>query len=800
MAKTTKQRDPQPRRSAVSHAVRTHIQSRRNQYLAAAVVSGALAMPQQAPAQDLIIEEIMVTAQKREQNLQDVPVAVTAFNNTALTELGIQGFADFAAMVPSLNYKSFGYPGGATLYMRGAADGGDGNPSGSAPSVAVYLDEQPVSSIGSNLDIHIYDMERIEALVGPQGTLYGASSQTGTVRYITNKPDPAAFEGGIDVQGYGMTDGDTSYSVEGFVNFPISDNAAIRLVGWYLDEGGWIDNVATDANTVAGPNQQVAGVYTYSLPGARTFTLTNDALVKEDQNELTKIGARAALGIDLNENWTATASVFYQDMESEGVWEHAPSLVGERNVQRYSPDRYDDEWTQFGLTVEGEFADHRLVYAGAFMDRDAFYEGGYHAYGDYNGYSLYWACDYTGTAATDCTSREEFATSPYAWERTSHELRLLSMGDSRLHYTVGAFYEKIEFTYQLNFFQQGMSEAVWVTGIPDLYFRTWQTREDSQFALFGEVTFDLTDSVSVTGGVRYFDEEGTVQGVVGWDNTVFDPPGTWDTFIDSKVSNDDAIFKANVTWTVTDDVMLYATWSEGYRAGGINRDPGLPPSALTWIPDIMTNYEIGWKTTLANGRVRLNGAAYLMEWDDVQYTIYNFGLSACCGNVYNLATAEITGLEFDLTALISEAFTLSLAGAYNDAETTADFNLPTAGGTTLAVPDGSPLPSVPDFKGTVVARYEFDLTSSLPAYAQLSWSYTGSSESEITPGSSFPQDSYSIGNLRAGINQGSWGVDLFVDNVSDEVADIYIHPRTYELTTVTNRPRTYGVRYWTRFK
>jgi len=808
MAKTTKQRDrePQPRRSAVSHAVKTHIQSRRNQYLAAAVVSGALAMPQQAPAQDLVLEEIIVTAQKREQNLQDVPIAVTAFDNTTLTELGMQSFADFAQMVPNLSYKSFSYPGGATLYFRGAADGGNGNPSGSAPSVAVYLDEQPVSSIGSNLDVHIYDMERIEALVGPQGTLFGASSQTGTVRYITNKPNPEAFEGGFDLQGYGMTDGDSSYSVEGFVNFPLSENAAIRLVGWYLDEGGWIDNVATDANTVAGPEQSVPGVYTYllnpggrSASGPRSFTLTNDAFVKADQNELTKSGLRAALGIDLNENWTVTGSIFYQNMESDGVWEHAPAMVGERNIQRYSPDRYDDEFTQFGLTIEGEFADHSLVYAGAFMDREAFYEGGYHAYGEYTTFvPYYYACDYTATAIsvnTDCTSLQEFGTSPYSWERSSHELRLLSLADSRLHYTVGLFYEKIDFSYELNFWQRGMSPIYWKDGREFLFFQTDQTREDTQFALFGELTFDFTDSVSGTIGARFYDNEGTVRGVVGWGNTPF---GINDNFVDSKFSEDDTIFKANVTWTLSDDALVYTTVSEGYRPGGINRDPAsLPPSSAIWVADAMTNYEIGWKTTLADGRVRFNGAAYFMEWEDVQFTIYDFSLSPCCGNVYNLATAEITGLEFDLTVLASEALTLSFAAAYNDAETSADFILPSG---RLDVPKGSPLPSVPEFKGTVLARYEFDLTSSLPAYAQLSWSYTGSSTSEIRPMDSMPQDSYSIGNLRAGVNKGSWGVDLFVNNVSDEVAEIYVHPRAYELTTVTNRPRTYGVKYWTRFK
>ena len=810
IAKTTQPRDSQPRRSAVSHAVKTQLQSRRTQYLAAAVVSGALAMPQQAPAQDLIIEEIVVTATKRTENLQDVPIAVTAFDNTALTELGIQNFADFAMMTPNLSFKSFGYPGGATIFMRGAADGGNGNPSGSAPSVAVYLDEQPVSFIGGNLDIHVYDIERIEALGGPQGTLYGASSQTGNVRYITNKPNPDEFEGGFDVQGSGTTDGDASYSVEGFVNVPLGENSAFRLVGWYLEEGGWIDNVPSSAAFGSGRRrpanvpgdlayQDTPGQYSYPIFGSgATIVKTPDAFAEDDFNELTKTGLRAALGIDLNDNWTATASIIWQETETDGVWEHSPNQVGEGNVQRYSEDSWDDDWTQFSVTLDGEFANHNLVYAGAFMDRDTDYSTGYNAYGEYNSYVNYYGCDYTG-GPTDCTSLEEQAVYPYSWQRTSHELRLLSLADSRLHYTVGLFYENIDFDYDLNFFQVGMSPSLWVDGIQDLYFRTDQIREDSQFAVFGELTFDFTDSVSGTVGLRYYDEESSVRGVVGWGGNIYVPDPGKDTTVDAKVSNDDTIFKVNVTWNVNDDALVYATWSEGYRPGGLNRDPGLIVSAGTqaWIPDIMTNYEIGWKTTSPSGRVRFNGAAYFMEWEDVQYTIYEFSLSACCGNVYNLSTAEITGVEFDLTALLSESFTLSLAGAYNDAETTADFVLPSG---SLNVPKGTPLPNVPEFKGTVTARYEFDLTPNLPAYAQLVWSYTGSSTSEITPRDAWPQDSYSIGNLRAGVNKGNWGVDLFVDNVTDERADIYVSPRNYELTTVTNRPRSYGVRYWTRFE
>ncbi|MCZ6717690.1 MAG: TonB-dependent receptor [Gammaproteobacteria bacterium] len=780
-----------------------------------------------------MLEEIIVTAQKRSENLQDVPIAVTAIDNTGLEELGIQDFADFARMAPNLSFKNKGGASGATIIMRGAADGGDANPSGSQPSVGVYLDEAPVTSIGANLPIHIYDMERIEALGGPQGTLFGASSQSGTVRYITNKPDAEKFSGGFDVQGNGMTDGDTGYTGEAFVNVPLGESAAIRLVGWYLDEGGWIDNVP-------------GGSYTYALTASFTglpgtsFTKTNDAFAADDINELTKAGLRAALRVDLSENWVADASIIYQKLESEGVWEQGAGLadVGERNVQRFSDDSTDDEFTQFALTVDGEFADHRLVGTVAFSDRDVEYETGYHAYGQYLTFARYYGCDYTspyyGQALpnTDCTSGEEINKSLFNWDRTSIELRLQSLADSRLHYTVGGFYEKIEFDYFLGFIQAGMASTLTIPNTPfsNVFFRTDQAREDTQIAVFGEVSYDLTDALSVTAGIRWFDEESQLSGVVGWgdvcnisffavpifnDCTTGLTPATRfrdnDDSVDLKYSNTDAIYKGNISWNIDDEKMVYFTYSEGYRPGGLNREPALIALGLQeFKPDLMTNYEIGWKTEWLDQRLRFNGAAYLMDWDDIQFTIYEFGLSACCGNTYNLATARINGVEFDLTYLVSDALTVSLAGAYNDAETTADFILPNGN---FSVPDGQRLPNIPEFQGVVNARYEFELAN-YDAYAQLNWSYTGDSLSEIRPprvtGTAFEprfpgdfenyvQDSYNIGNFRAGINLAGWGVDVFVNNLTDTNAILYASPRNYENTAVVNRPRTYGVNVWKRF-
>ncbi len=798
-----------PRISPVAHAVRDQVRGKRH-LVAAALIGGALAMPQQAPAQDLVLEEIIVTAQKRSENLQDVPISITALDNTKLNQLGISDFNEYLAMLPSVSYKDVG-PSTATIYMRGASDGGDGNASGSQPSVGLYLDEVPLTAIAANVDVHIYDIERIEALAGPQGTLYGASNQSGTLRIITNKPDTQEFSAGFDVGGASTDGGAGSYSIEGFVNAPLSDKAAIRLVAWNIEEGGWIDNVP--------------GTRTYVLKDlVSTATLTNANFVGNDQNELTKSGLRAALKVDLNDTWTGTVGVLYQKQETEGTWDHDPGPLnprsdtiyarfdpgatraiglhtpaGEGKIQRFNADTSDEDFVQGSWTLEGELGNANLIYAGAYMDRDVEYQADYSAYGVYQYFVPYYACDYS----YDCTTLNEFYTEKNNYERQTHELRLASLAEDRLHYTVGAYFTEITHTYLQQWHQPGMSPTLEVGGGATVYFRTDQERTDQQTALFGELTYDLTDSFSITGGLRYFENESELAGVVGWGPGNF---GDRDTPVNLKISDSDSIFKVGATWRLTDDHMVYFTVSEGYRPGGINRDPGLLITAgtQTWVPDTITNYEFGWKTTGMDGRLRFNGAVFFADWDDIQFTIYEFGLSACCGNVYNLSTAEMQGIEADATFLISDGWTISAGAAYVDAETTADFILPSGN---LSVPTGTALPNVPEFKANVSTRFEFDL-GNLNAYGQLIYQYTGSTFNQIVVGNpadlSFwnerqEQDSYQNLNIRAGIDQDKWGVDVYINNATNEVAQLFIQPRPYEQSITTNRPLTFGAKLWMRF-
>src|SRR5882672_12680410 len=222
---------PQPRR---------HFLLARALPLASAIIACLNTAQAQEAAPSGTLEEVVVTAQKRTESLQNVPLSITALGTQQLEDLHVQNFDDYVKYLPSVTIRTVG-PGQDKVYMRGVSSGGDGVHSGTLPSVGVYLDEQPVTTIQGVLDIHVYDIARVEALAGPQGTLYGASSLSGTLRIITNKPDPSAFAAGYDLKGDKWKDGGAGGGIEGFVNIPLTEHAAIRLVGYYDHQGGYIN-------------------------------------------------------------------------------------------------------------------------------------------------------------------------------------------------------------------------------------------------------------------------------------------------------------------------------------------------------------------------------------------------------------------------------------------------------------------------------------------------------------------------------------------------------------------------------
>jgi iron complex outermembrane receptor protein len=743
------------------------------------------------------IETITVTSRKRVENIQDTPLSITALGATKLDELGIENFDDYALMLPSLSYQSAG-PGLSQVYMRGASDGGSGNASGSQPSVAIYLDEQPVTAIGRNLDLHIYDIERVEALAGPQSTLFGASSQSGTIRIITNKPQVDTFEGGVDVS-YGTTNsGDPSHSLEGFVNLPVSDNAAIRLVAWTKKDGGYIDNIA--------------GTRTYGLftDGGNFSTVeeNNDDLIKENFNELTNSGARVALKVNLNDDWTATASYLTQKQETEGVWfqdsENPSGEVGDLEVQRYFPDSMDDEFSQAALTIESDFGSSSLVYAGSFMDRDVQYFNDYSDYADYfsTSWIQYYGCEYYGTADVDvdCSSMAIFYNDDNQYKRNTHELRLQSTDNDPLQYIVGLYYEDASHDYRQEWIMDGMAQGADFRqfGVPNLWYLTDQKRADKQSALFGEVSYAFTDQLTTTLGARWFENESNLVGVSGYGAIA---PGFPIINVDSKDEDSDSIFKFNLTYKIDDKKMVYLTWSEGYRPGGINRDE-TDLVARIYKSDFVTNTELGWKTMWLDNNLRWNGAVYHMQWDDMQFTRYDSSYGSPVGLTVNASEAKIVGIESDITYLLTPDWTVTAAFNFNQAELAADLLV----GSNLS-PDGTALPNVPDFKGNLTSRYNV-VIGGYNSFAQIVYSYVGETYSDIYKYKTSDvnldlrdvNNSYSIVNLSAGIDMDGWGVNMYVDNLTDERAQLSRGGASYDSTVTVNRPRNVGIRFHMLFE
>jgi len=298
--------------------------------------------------------DIIVTAQKRDESIQNVPISIQAIGTRRLDQLNVSNFNDYTQLLPSVAFQS-SQPGVTTVYMRGVASGGDGNHSGSLPSVGVYLDEQPVTTIGGTLDIHIYDIARIESLAGPQGTLYGASSEAGTIRIITNKPDTAGLYGRVDGEVNMLRSGGIGYTSEGMLNIPFGERVALRMVGFYQKDAGFIDNVP--------------GTRRF-LPEAGGISVDNAAYVKKDYNDTETYGGRAALKIDLDDNWTATPTLLYQEQNSHGSYGYDPK-VGDLEVQRFYPEYRRDRFAQAALTIEGQLGNWDVTYAGALLDRRA---------------------------------------------------------------------------------------------------------------------------------------------------------------------------------------------------------------------------------------------------------------------------------------------------------------------------------------------------------------------------------------------------------------------------------------------
>ena len=826
------------------------------------------------------VEEVVVTARKKAESLQDVPLSVSALRESSLEEKGISVFEDYLLQLPSVTAGGAG-PGTSTIYIRGLASTTPNlttaGVAGLAPNVSFYLDEQPLAQPGRNLDVYAADMARIEVLAGPQGTLFGASSQAGVVRMITNKPVIGESSGNAEVETRFMPEGAMGSKVELVGNIPLGDSTAARVVAYRDRKGGYIDQVAGSIDVSGSARFRAAGTVRDNglavgstrggfqagadLSGATLNAAS--AIVDDDANELTYQGFRASVAHEINESWDMLATVAQQTIEADGVFFVDPNL-GDLEIQRYTQDEIEDEYDNMSLTLEGSIGDLEVVYAGAYTDRTTEQMVDYTDYLFVGQYLPYYICDYyvaypnsalnpDGTAKNvpeaylglpygNCGTPNLLVDSTTNLTVKSHEFRINTDLNDTTSLTAGVFMSDTEltelnlFTYpgtlsnNFTYFPNYALTDTSVTGSinnaspgwfsagpysePVIFFNDIK-RTDEQRGVFGEVSFATSDTTELSIGARWYDiavdfegsansSFGNWTGVDGHDAQKYGSnlsaqyaPGNANGYPD-KAETDGVIGKITYSWKPNEGDMYYVTWSEGFRPGLLNRPVGSssPDGSYTVKPavdsDEITNYEFGWKSVRQDGRLRFNGSVFMVDVSGLQSTIFDPSIV----NLFfsdNAADAEIMGVEGDFIYFTESGLILSGAFSVLDTEITKSL-VPTPD-----VVEGQELAYAPGFQGNLSARKEWGLSGGNTGFWQAQVTMSDRSYSDIMGPNRAEQDSYSLVNVRAGVSSDDWTAEMYVDNLTDERAELsntFVFDRQ---RVAIARPTTVGFRYKLKF-
>ena len=774
--------------------------------MAVAVASVLSAQAQAQPA-DKTIEEVVVTGTKRELNVQDVPQSITAFSQDAIARMAMKGMDDYMKALPSASLTN-SMPGRNAISMRGISTGSSEYRTDS--QVSVYLDEQPVTSISQHLEIHAVDIERIEALPGPQGTLFGSSSQSGTLRIITNRPNHDGVSAQIDAEASATKGGDPGYDLNGHVNIPVSDTLALRIVGYTSKEGGYVDNVRS---------RTFAGAGAYGSPG------DNFAIADNDQNKYDYSGARLRAIWDMTENWSLDLAYQVEGSDANGAWESDPYL-GDYKVARFFDEYRKDDWWQTSATVRGDLGFAQLVSTSSYFDRESSYEWDNMAYNQWQ--TSYYAL-YNGKDRYNF--EYEFGTifNEQTQKRFTQEVRLTSQGESTLDWMVGAFYEDVhdawDYGAQIPNFQK--TQAWQTVNEYACYYaaagyevdcplaptnKIYDQRYDNtvkQTAAFGELSWHITPDWQVTGGARWFKFERDREQI--YTTPEGKPPvgsfGEGEGRYSSEGSDSAQVFKFGTQYQIDEDRMVYALYSEGFRLGGDNSPRAAASGQVpaSYDPDTMQNYEAGLKSEWLDNSLQLNISFFLMKWDDIQFN-RRADQAWWLRGTFNGEGGESRGVEVNWNWRITENLQFDGSGFLAKAEYTADtFDLRG----NLILKDGQKMPNGPEEKlrfgleYTVPEpfgmggdlRFRYDTTYTGEIWDNIDDSFDGNIEGQI------PETWHS--NLQLGYDSGKeWEVTLVARNVWDnqgitnivrggagDYADWFGDPRFHNERSIY-RPRT----------
>ncbi len=867
----------------------------------AGAVAAALCPAQQVVAQDgdVSLEEIIVTATKRSLSVQEIPASIQAITAESLAAMGARNMEDYSRFVPAVNVVTYGSTS-STIVFRGAITGA-GYIAQSTSSV--YMDEISLTTTGSQPSIRMVDIERVEALSGPQGTLYGSDAQAGTMRIITNKPKLDGFEAIVDLEIRGGNKSDESYRGSLVFNIPlIEDKLAVRIVGYSDRDGGFIDNVYGHT-----PDTSATGYATYP---SEFGTLDNAGVVEKRWNDADITGGRFSLLWALSDNWSINLQAMSQST-SAGANNYYDPFVGDLQTIAFHDEYREDDYQMYSLVVDGDLGFGQLVASVNYYERDTIVMSDITVYGHYwaglychnSGYARY---DFITDPASPYYGDYRFPYAAYYWENPASgevvvwpvycmgetvdsdyfqnyyepnqadkfttEIRLSSQGDT-LDWIVGYYHEESNDSWQApfadsttggrgteNLYQNSVSLEFMEWYFTNVHYADgnyytypeatswWVSDSDTdwdQDAIFGEVTWHISDSMDLTVGGRYFDRSnnnlyrvdhpGDISFTTGEPDT--EDPGSRlyrqenNNVAEPHVGTEtEFIPKIALSYTTSNDSMVYGLYTQGTRPGGVNRSRGEPFFATEYTSDLMDNYEIGYRSTFGDGRGRFNLTAYNMKWTDYQLEIVDPSKEACplsgpdeiagvCGQpwqaiVTNAGEAHITGLNVELDYAASESWVVGFNATFLEAETDTTADLNGDGDNDLTA--GLRLPLTPEFKAS--AWVDFSMPTQMIGgeefFARFQVSHTGDSMNslnpspETEPNPQLTNEAYTIADIRAGIRGEDWEVSMFLNNITDEratytygtgqmlwAASSVAEGRAHVQKKYTNRPMEFGVRF-----
>ncbi|WP_448538038.1 TonB-dependent receptor [Sphingobium yanoikuyae] len=868
--------------------------------LAQAPAADAAAADAAAADAEQGLGEIVVTATRSAQSIQKVPISMQALGAEKLQERQVKGLSDFAALLPSVSFEGIG-PGRNTAFFRGIVPAG-----GAYASVGYYLDDMPIT--GTEVpDIHAYDLERVEALSGPQGTLYGAGSLAGTIRLITNKPKLDKFEFGYDVEANKYGKGDFGGQLESYINVPLAPTLAVRAMGYYRRDGGYIDNTPNNGTF----NDGSSSTLTLGDNNPNTsYTLDNSDIAKDDYNTIREFGGRFQLLWQPTEGWDITPEITAQKQVARGYFGYDPR-VGDLEVHDYDQTKNDDRWYQAALSIHGHIGDWDIVSATGYFKRRTrtlndytYYTVTYDGFGP--GYESYlqFFDNCTGSGASQqcqMINPTQYYHADTHRNKFTQELRISTPKDWPFDVTVGGFYQRQKNELNTSYAIRGLDTITGYTatgggdvaggliGVPAMYgiaydedgnpyFDTsdvinangnplgtmilgtqavkgdafYYVEQDQLYhdkAIFAEGHYNITPTLKLTGGIRYFWTDYKVRGFAGVAGSAAGVGCTTPLPDDERLTcvntnpnaadgtgrykEDGETHKVALDWQFQPDKMVYFNYSTGFRPGGFNRplrirSLGKIVNVAPFKSETLTNFEVGVKTTW-NNIFRFNAAVYYEKWNNIQYGVVVSGAQGA-GMTGNAGKAEVKGIEYDADLRLGKV-TISTSGAFNDAKLKGDFcnfalnteteSIAQLSSCTLgefvegsspptpqvAAANGTRLPRQPRFKGTTSVRYDTDL-GDYAAYIQGAALYQTGATQDLNV-----ESNELLGNTKGfvsfdfsgGIKKDNWSVTLFLQNAFDKRGQLTrntfcsIDFCANSSRTFTIKPQFFGIRFGQKF-